>query len=140
MKHKVGDKVRIKSLDWYKKNRNSLGRIKGFMPEMSEYLGKEAIIEECYDFCYELNIDHHLWSWDDEMFDETYNENKMESKKVKINLPKNCEVDSVNASVKNGFIVVEYIPKKKFVPKKGDVIVTDGLICISDGTILNVAC
>ena len=72
MKYKVGDTVRIKSIDWYNKNRNSLGRVNGFMPEMYEYLGKEAIIVKCYECSYELNIDHHFWSWDDEMFDENY--------------------------------------------------------------------
>lgn len=95
MKYKVGDTVRIKSIDWYNKNRNSLGRVKGFMPEMYEYLGKEAIIVKCYECSYELNIDHHFWSWDDEMFDETYNENKiMKQKEVKIIIPDGYEIDN----------------------------------------------
>ena len=106
MKHKVGDKVCIKSLDWYNKNRNSLGRVKGFMPEMYEYLGKEAIIVKCYECSYELNIDHHFWRWDDEMFDETYNENNMESKKVKIILPKKCEVEKVERILKLIFFAI----------------------------------
>ena len=46
----------------------------------------------------------------------------MESKKVKITLPQNCEVESVNAKVDSGYIIVEYTPKEKFEPKDGDVI------------------
>ena len=130
MKYKVGDTVRIKSIDWYNKNRNSLGRVKGFMPEMYEYLGKEAIIVKCYECSYELNIDHHFWSWDDEMFDE----NKMESKKVKITLPKNCEVEKVETTVEDGYLVVEYTPKSKFEPKDGDILTSLDFIVIYKGT------
>ena len=124
MKYKVGDTVRIKSIDWYNKNRNSLGRVKGFMPEMYEYLGKEAIIVKCYECSYELNIDHHFWNWDDEMFDETFKDNKMERKKgfFKVILPKDCELGEVNASLGDGCIIVEYTSKEKFVPKNGDVV------------------
>lgn len=37
----------------------------------------------------------------------------MEPKKVKITLPNNCDVDKVDASIEDGFIVVEYTPKEK---------------------------
>ena len=46
----------------------------------------------------------------------------MESKKVKITLPRNCEVESVNAKVDSGCIIVEYTPKEKYEPKDGDVL------------------
>lgn len=46
----------------------------------------------------------------------------MESKRVKITLPKNCEVDEVKTSVEDKFIVVEYTPKEKFKLKDGDIV------------------
>ena len=48
MKYKVGDKVRIKSLEWYEKHHDYRGRVHTgggvFTPSMVEYCGKEAII------------------------------------------------------------------------------------------------
>lgn len=48
MKYKPGDKVRIKSLDWYKANECS-GRVMcdglGFLEMMSEYCGEELTID-----------------------------------------------------------------------------------------------
>ena len=48
MKYKVGDKVRIKSLDWYNENKNKYGNIIcGYMPftsEMSIYCGEVLTI------------------------------------------------------------------------------------------------
>ena len=44
MKYKPGDKVRIKSLDWYNKNKDEDGRVYctyiGFCKEMAKYCGK----------------------------------------------------------------------------------------------------
>ena len=122
MKHKVGDKVRIKSLDWYNENKNRFGSVLGFMQEMSKYCGKQAFITKCAETYYELDIDDGDWYWNDEMFDETFKENKMEKKELKITLPKNYEASEVNANIQNGCIVVEYVTKEKFVPKNGDVI------------------
>ena len=49
MKYKVGDKVKIKSLDWYNENKNKYGNIKcGYMPftsNMSIYCG--AVLTIC---------------------------------------------------------------------------------------------
>lgn len=45
-----------------------------------------------------------------------------ESKKVKINIPKDCDVKDINTSVEDGYIVVEYTPEKKFIPKDGDIV------------------
>ena len=48
MKYKVGDKVRIKSLDWYNKNKDENGRVYcsyiGFSKEMTKYCGKVLTI------------------------------------------------------------------------------------------------
>ena len=49
MKYKVGDKVRIKSIDWYNENKNKYGNINcGYMPftsDMSIYCG--AVLTIC---------------------------------------------------------------------------------------------
>ena len=90
MKHKVGDKVRIKSLDWYNENKNILGFICGFTPKMSEYCGKTSTIVKVGRCHYELDIDDGDWYWDDEMFDENYN---MEQKDFTILIPRGYELD-----------------------------------------------
>lgn len=142
MKYKVGDKVRIKSIDWYNKNKDKNGWIWFphssimFLLDMSEFCGMTAtivVLQEEFG-SYKIDIDKARFFWTDEMFDETYNENKMESKKVKITLPKNCEVDDVKASVEDGYLVVEYTPKEKFSPKDGDILSNETFIVIYKGT------
>lgn len=73
MKHQVGDKVKIKSLNWYNENKDNNGRISlcdVFDKDMSEYCGKVATIKSAFGGLYELDIDYGFWSWTDEMFEE----------------------------------------------------------------------
>lgn len=75
LKRKVGNKVRIKSLDWYNKNKNKYGGVKAgdevFVPEMSAYCGKLTTITRILgDKYYCLNIDKENYSWTDEMFED----------------------------------------------------------------------
>lgn len=76
MKHKVGDKVRIKSLEWYNENKDRLGHIQNcgndtFTNFMSIYCGMYAIIRDVDDDGeYSINIDDNEWSWTDEMFEK----------------------------------------------------------------------
>lgn len=75
MKHKVGDKVKIRSLEWYNKNCNKYGYIpsenESFVPEMSHYCGKTTTITEIATVkSYRLEIDKGYWYWTDEMFEE----------------------------------------------------------------------
>ena len=77
MKHKVGDRVKIKSLDWYNANKNDNGDVKiaaTFVKSMSEFCGKNAIIIHCHETnnFYSLAIDGNevCWSWTDEMFED----------------------------------------------------------------------
>ena len=46
---------------------------------------------------------------------------KMENKKVKIALPKNCEVEKIETSVEDKFIIAEYTPRMKEF-KNGDIV------------------
>lgn len=138
MKYKVGDKVRIKSIDWYNKNKDMNNWVsmkystKVFNLGMSRLCGMTATILSIQEEfgSYKIDRDNARFFWTDEMFDETYNENKMENKKVKITLPKNCEVEKVETSVENGYLVVEYTPKEKFSPKDGDILSNETFIVI----------
>lgn len=76
MKYKIGDKVKINSLDWYDKNKNFDGIIYlnnfgiPFIKEMSAFCGKKAIIEFIYRGEYKIDIDGKKWSWEDWMFED----------------------------------------------------------------------
>ena len=74
MKYKEGDKVKVKSLDWYNKNKNERGnvRLKGesFVDEMSKYCGKEVTISKLYNNKYSIS-ENDRWVWTEEMFEDT---------------------------------------------------------------------
>lgn len=73
MKHKVGDRVRIKSREWYEKNKNIYGDIffgdAFFTAAMHRYCGNVATIASA-DRIYRLDIDNSEWVWTDEMFED----------------------------------------------------------------------
>ena len=72
MEYQVGDKVLIKSLDWYNKNKDEYGHIdcgsRFFFTEMSDWCGKIATIKEIYKTnCYRL--EEYDYEWTSEMFE-----------------------------------------------------------------------
>lgn len=73
MKYKVGDKVRIKSKEWYEKNKNASGDIlcggTFFVEDMERYCGETATITSI-DKTYNINIDDNEFNWTDEMFED----------------------------------------------------------------------
>ena len=75
MKHKIGDTIRIKSIDWYNQNKNVDGTIFSgmtvpFIPQMSQYCGKKAkIIEINSHGYYRLDIDYCSSDWSDWMLE-----------------------------------------------------------------------
>ena len=75
MKYKVGDKVRIKSLDWYNENRNILGNVDcgdALMTfEKIRFCGKIVTISSISDVTdrYKIEEDNGLWIWTDEMIE-----------------------------------------------------------------------
>lgn len=75
MKHKVGDKVRIRSKEWYERNKNENGIVVAstvnFNENMSKFLGKEAVITNVYNGYYTINLTGDLYIWDDYMFEKT---------------------------------------------------------------------
>ena len=74
MKYKVGDKVKIKSKEWYDKNKDEDGDVElideVFKLKMIDYLGKCAVVKKCLETYYEINIDSGFWNWTDEMFED----------------------------------------------------------------------
>lgn len=77
MKFKVGDKVRIKSKDWYEKNKDEDGYIglplDVFNYLMAKHCGEIATITEILeDSVYKIDIDKFNFNWSDEMFEEDF--------------------------------------------------------------------
>lgn len=91
MKFKVGDKVRVKSLDWYRQEYDDKGKECRFTPVMSKLCGKVVTIRaiptdnECY-----LIEEQRVFSrWQDYMFEEevvTENEDVIEDIEVDKNV------------------------------------------------------
>lgn len=76
MSYNVGNKVRIKSVEWYDKNKNKDGVVDlggdifSFVAPMAEYLGKEATITTIVDDgVYLIDLDGGNAYWVDEMFE-----------------------------------------------------------------------
>ena len=79
MKYKIGDKVRVKSLDWYEKNKNYEGDVclraftdssYNFTNTMSEWCGKVVTILSVDNKYYDIVEDSCEWYWTDEMFED----------------------------------------------------------------------
>lgn len=74
MKYKAGDKVRIKSLEWYEKHHDCHGCVgvgsEAFVSSMVEYCGKEAIITRVNKASYKIDIDGQYHNWSDGMFED----------------------------------------------------------------------
>lgn len=73
MKYKVGDKVKIKSLDWYNENKSKTGFISfddvNFMPEMSRYCGEILTINRVVEVFGQYLMSECGFLWTDEMFE-----------------------------------------------------------------------
>lgn len=85
MKYKVGDKVKIKSLDWYNENRDYYGNIECgfyyFIEEMKKYCGEILTIGKIYKNKYVLQEDENF-AWTDDMFDSNIEKPQMVSLKT----------------------------------------------------------
>ena len=74
MKYKVGDKVRIKNIDWYNENKDEFGDIDisedfTFYADRSKYCGKVFTISEVFDNSYLVKEDNNEYYWSDEMIE-----------------------------------------------------------------------
>lgn len=85
MKHKVGDKVTVQSLEWFDKNKTANNSVESiiesddeFSNYMCEYCGKTAVITDIQQLnignqtlkSYKLDVDNGTWCWNDYMFKE----------------------------------------------------------------------
>ena len=85
MKYKVGDKVKIKSFDWYNANKNSEGAIifndfRIFDESMSEFCGKVVTIDAYVPRgnYYDIKEDGKVNFWSDDMFEGLVDEEPQE--------------------------------------------------------------
>ena len=73
MKYKVGDKVRVKSLEWYNSNKNEFGQIKCneayIQPSMSRFCGSILIIKNIDTFLNAYQVKENSFYWTDNMFE-----------------------------------------------------------------------
>ena len=73
MKYKVGDRVKIKSLDWYNENKNQLGRVscgsKSYTIEMCFFCGKTLTIQAIGLDFYLMEEDNLGYEFTDEMIE-----------------------------------------------------------------------
>ena len=111
MKYKVGDKVRIKSIDWYNKNKDEGGSINisssiTFTSSMSDYCDKIATIVHNGCGFYSLDIDKGVWAWYDEMLGDI-----PKTKKIKVVFPKDYKVKNTDITLEDNCIVIEYNPQ-----------------------------
>ena len=89
--YKVGDKVRVKSLDWYNTNKNSEGTIifngfRIFDEDMSKFCGKVVTIESYNSrwYYYDIKEDEKVNFWYDEMFEDPAIEEEPQEKMVSL--------------------------------------------------------
>ena len=81
-KLELGQKVTIKSLEWYDSNKNAHTGVlplstESFVSDMSEYCGKTATIVDVFkdldgvddNIMYRIDLDNRGWNWTDEMFE-----------------------------------------------------------------------
>ena len=81
-KFELGQKVTIKSLEWYNSNKETYcGIVKlsteSFVSDMAEYCGKTATIVDVFKdldgesdtIMYRIDLDNRDWNWTEEMFE-----------------------------------------------------------------------
>jgi hypothetical protein len=75
MNYKIGDKVRVKPLEWYNKNKNKYGNIHYadsgvfFEPNMSKICGGIVTIQDIDIYLGAYNVEENSYQWIDDMFE-----------------------------------------------------------------------
>lgn len=130
MKYKVGDKVRIKSREWYEKNKDENDEIKGnaayFVSDMAIYCGKTATITKinCANCIYHIDLDDDEWEWTDEMFeDETPHASVILLKDI-ANVIKSHNM-GVQVTEQDGKLIIEPLEVKEDLPIDTPCMVSD---------------
>lgn len=124
MKYKVGDKVKVKSQEWYEMNANYISEVECgntvFIPHMKKYCGTIVTIMKRLSHigCYVIEEDTGVHYWNDEMF-ECNDEPDMKEFAAKvlnikdeIIVPDNCEVwDDQGNVIKTSKIIIKEVKK-----------------------------
>lgn len=128
MKYKVGDRVRIKSREWYEKNKNRAGDIlcggTFFIDDMVCYCGNIATIASV-DRIYRLDIDNSEFEWSDEMFEDDEPQVSETLLRDIANVIKEHDM-GVQVSEEDGKLIIEPLKiEKKDLPVDTPVMVAD---------------
>ena len=119
MKYKVGDKVKVKSQEWYEDNANYISEVECgntvFIPDMKCYCGSTVTIMKRFSHikCYAIEEDNGVHYWNDEMF-ECGDESDMKEFNIKdeIIVPDNYEVwDDQGNVIKTSKIIIREVKK-----------------------------
>lgn len=113
MKYNIGDKVRVKSLEWYNKNKNKHGSVScdadvTMVPAMAKLCNCIVTIERVHNYTYKIKESRYQWT--DDMFEDLVFEN--------IVFPNENYADKVELCLGDDYeIVVEdgrtFVQKKK---------------------------
>lgn len=127
MKHKAGDKVRIKSREWYEKNKNRAGDIFCggifFVDGMVCYCGNIATIASV-GRGYRLDIDNSEFEWSDEMFEDDEPQVSEILLKDIANVIKSHNM-GVQVSEEDGKLIIEPLTTKEDLAVDTPVLVSD---------------
>lgn len=119
MKHQVGDKVRIKSKEWWDKQpKNKCGSIKfkeSFIEPMTIYCGKVATITNIKKGGYIIDIDMGYWNWTNEMFED---EEPVTTMSILQDIAKTIREHNIGVSVKeeDGKLIIELLKVEEDLP------------------------
>ena len=126
MKHKVGDVVQIKSLDWYNKNKLWSGIRKSdgpsFVYDMSVYCGIKAKITAVVDGYYFIDIDNGEWCWRDGYFEEDMQEDMVNHPSHYTWLKDKCGIEVIDITRHLDFVsgnIVKYALRASKKKEKG---------------------
>lgn len=122
MKYKIGDKVKVKSHEWYKDNADNICEVECgntvFIPEMVCYCGSTVTIMKRFSHikCYAIEEDNGVHYWSDEMFEDNTDMKEFAAKvlniKDEIIVPDNCEVwDDQGNVIKTSKIIIREVKK-----------------------------
>lgn len=118
MKYKVGDKVKVKSHEWYKDNANNICEVECgntvFIPYMESYCGSIVTIAQTFNHikCYSIEEDNGVHYWSDEMFEDDTDMKEFVNIKDEIIVPDNCEVwDDQGNIIKTSKIIIREVKK-----------------------------
>jgi len=118
LKYKIGDKVKVKSHEWYKDNADNICEVECgntvFIPDMKCYCGSTVTIMKRFSHikCYAIEEDNGVHYWSDEMFEYDTDMKEFVNIKDEIIVPDNCEVwDDQGNVIKTSKIIIREVKK-----------------------------